>query len=137
MRESTPHLPDAAIRQGLLQSLRDLERDPTGADKARRHIRDWLGEPGEPACGPHPALHELRDWAARREREGAAFQVPGHLLACGACMEIFQVLRMETSGQAAPASPAGGLLAASPSAKPRAKVRRRLRRVSSWLVRGG
>ena len=123
MRDPTPSAPDAALRRGLLDSLRDLERDPAGAEKARRHLMGWLADPADPSAGPHLELRELRDLSARRDREGSAFRLPAHLLECKACMELFQVLRAETPSRPAKGASEGGKIAAP--APPRARPRLR------------
>jgi len=84
--------PDAAVREHLLETLRELERDPSGNEPYRKQLRGWLASRMETSPGAHMEVHELRKLAERRRREGYHFQLPEHLLECRVCMELFQVL---------------------------------------------
>jgi len=125
MRDPTPSAPDAALRRGLLDSLRDLERDPAGAEKARRHLVGWLADPAEFPNGPHLEVHQLRELTSRRQREGADFLLPDHLLECKVCLDLFQVLCEENGKRAAAPSFAAGPISSRASAPPRRGAKRR------------
>jgi hypothetical protein len=84
--------PDASLRQAILATLRDLETDPSGNTEARRRLRGWLPDAADMSQQTHLDLQELQDLARRRGQQGAAFDVPEHLLECRVCMELFQVL---------------------------------------------
>jgi hypothetical protein len=108
--------PDLSARQQLVESLRVLERDPTGDESARRHLHAWLAD--DSPLSPHPELHELQTLAKRRTGEGADFQLPDHLLSCKVCMEIFRVLCEEASQQTPMSATEGGTIRQSTSPQP-------------------
>jgi ferric-dicitrate binding protein FerR (iron transport regulator) len=96
------------MRQDLLNTLRELEQNPDGNAAARKQFRGWLAAREEAPPGRHFELHELKALAGRRAQQGAAFELPEHLLECRACMEVFQVLCEETQTGKSPASAKSG-----------------------------
>lgn len=104
----TPFQPEPALRQDLLNTLRELEQNPDGNAAARKQFRGWLTTREQTLPGKHFELHELKALAGRREKEGPDFELPEHLLECRACMEVFQVLCEETQTGKSPASAKSG-----------------------------
>lgn len=123
MSEAPPaYQPDADERQDLVDTLRALERDPSGNDKARKQFHLWLSARDQDTPGPHMELNELQALAKQRQKEGEDFQLPEHLLECQICMELFQVLCEGTSGPAAEsAAPRHGQITDKPALLPRVK----------------
>lgn len=120
-----PNPPEPDIRKNLVKTLRTLERDPSGNDAARNQFRGWLSSPKHTAPDYHLELHELKDLVQKRQREGAAFQLPTHLLECRMCMELFQVLCQESAPDAGPIAPQHGRATDKPSPAKRVKTGKR------------
>ncbi|MCC5843504.1 MAG: hypothetical protein JJU05_04555 [Verrucomicrobia bacterium] len=123
--------PDAAERQDLVDTLRALERDPSGDSGARTRLHRWLTARNPDTAPPHLELHDLLRLAKRRQKEGEDFRLPEHLLECRVCMELFQVLCGETDARKPPEASGGGSISSAARPETPARTRPKARR---WVA---
>ena len=100
----TSFKPDPDFRKNLFETLRELEQNPSGNERARKNLRTWMSAGTTAADSGHLELHTLRVLAEKRRRHPDSFRLPEHLLECPACMEVFQVLCQDIADAAPPAA---------------------------------